>query len=53
MGMKRFAVFAILAAAISTLSAQTPTRIETGHKLFQKNCSAATAMKPKAGAGPT
>jgi alcohol dehydrogenase (cytochrome c) len=52
MGMKRFAVFAILAAAISTLSAQTPTRVENGHNLFQKNCSGCHGSEAKGGRGP-
>src|SRR5208282_1551864 len=52
MGMKRFAVFAILAAAISTLRAQPPTRIETGHNLFQKNCSGCHGSEAKGGRGP-
>ena len=52
MGMKRFAVFTVLSAAISALSAQTPARIENGHNLFQKNCSGCHGSEAKGGRGP-
>src|SRR5690348_4924069 len=43
-------LFAMVLAAQA--QAQSPTRIETGHKLFQKNCSACHGSEAKGGRGP-
>ena len=46
------AVFAVLAAFVPVARAQAPGRLDTGHKLFQKNCSACHGSEAKGGRGP-
>jgi len=53
-GMKRSAFLTLLPAMLlmAQARAQNPARIEMGHKLFQKNCSACHGSEAKGGRGP-
>jgi PQQ-dependent dehydrogenase (methanol/ethanol family) len=52
--MKRTAFLTLLSAMLllAQAQAQNPARIEMGHKLFQKNCSACHGSEAKGGRGP-
>jgi mono/diheme cytochrome c family protein len=53
-GMKRSAFLTPLSLMLFVVQAQAqnPARIEMGHKLFQKNCSACHGSEAKGGRGP-
>src|SRR6266481_792927 len=53
-GMKRSAFLTTLSVMllVAQAQAQNPARIEMGHKLFQKNCSACHGSEAKGGRGP-
>ncbi len=53
-GMKLSAILTLSSAMLllSPLRAQNPARVELGHKLFQKNCSACHGSEAKGGRGP-
>jgi cytochrome c oxidase cbb3-type subunit 3 len=53
-GMKRSAFLTPLSLMLFVVpaQAQNPARIEMGHKLFQKNCSACHGSEAKGGRGP-
>jgi PQQ-dependent dehydrogenase (methanol/ethanol family) len=53
-GMQRFAFLTPLSVMLLVVQAlaQNPARIEMGHKLFQKNCSACHGSEAKGGRGP-
>src|SRR5579872_5957266 len=50
--MNLFAIFAVLPAMLFTAQGPHPSHIETGHQLFQKNCSACHGAEAKGGRGP-
>ncbi|MFZ0009541.1 MAG: c-type cytochrome, partial [Steroidobacteraceae bacterium] len=50
--LRRCAAFTLLAAFVPVAGAQAPGRIDVGHKLFQKNCSACHGSEAKGGRGP-
>src|SRR5215831_508887 len=53
-GMKSSAFLTVLSVTLLMVQAQAqnPARIEMGHKLFQKNCSACHGSEAKGGRGP-
>src|SRR5260370_13692260 len=53
-GMQRSAFLTPLSVMLllAQAQAQNPARIEMGHKLFQKNCSACHGSEAKGGRGP-
>lgn len=53
-GMKRSVFLTLLSTMLLAAQAlaQNPARIELGHKLFQKNCSACHGSEAKGGRGP-
>jgi PQQ-dependent dehydrogenase (methanol/ethanol family) len=50
--LRRCAAFTLLAACVLVAGAQAPGRIDVGHELFQKNCSACHGSEAKGGRGP-
>ena len=50
--MISFIALHLFAGMLLAAQSQQPNRIETGHKLFQKNCSACHGSEAKGGRGP-
>jgi putative heme-binding domain-containing protein len=50
--LKSSAILTVLAAFVVVAPAQAPDRLDIGHKLFQKNCSACHGSEAKGGRGP-